>query len=155
MFFAEEVVFVFAAFPEFVLQRLFEVLHIEAEGDAIAAEGAGHFELLEVVDAEEVGDRVEDAVAHVLYEFGHVLLLAVGEGLHDDFDAFGVFVLEDGDGAEEVVDAFLDEGEVAREHFFEDFAFLFDGPARIAAHSNYNIARLLVEVRLWVILKKV
>ena len=96
-----------APLAHFLLERLVKVLDVNFKDDAAAAEGVGELDLLEVIDAEEVGDGIEHPLPHVFDELGHLILLAIGKALEDDFSPAGVFVLVDRYAPEDLVHALL------------------------------------------------
>jgi hypothetical protein len=116
---AEVVILQFALLAQFLLQRFLEVLHVDLQREDAAAEGVRHVCHLEVVDAQQVRDRVHDSRLHALDQPLQVLLLRVAQLLYDDLELVGVFVLVERDLSEDLVDPLLGEDEIFVEHLLE------------------------------------
>jgi hypothetical protein len=116
---AEAVVLDLPALPQLLLERLLQVLYVDLKGEEAAAEGIGDVDDLEVVDAEQVWDGVDDARLHALDDPLQLPLLRARHALHQHLRLLRVLVLVQRDLPEDLVDLLLGQHEVFTKHLLE------------------------------------
>ena len=126
MLFAKKIVLVFATFAHFFFQRATQVLEVNSEDDSTPTECVRDFDLLEVIDAEQIRNGGEYALVQPFSDSSHFFLTRIGESLKDYLDTSGIFVVVEMNISEHFVVALFKQFKVAAEHLLKFESLQFD-----------------------------
>ena len=101
------VAFQFSSFIKFLLEASLEVLDIYSKDHSTSTKHARDLCLLDMIHAQQIGNRVDHSLPEALEDLQNLSLLRVAHAPNEHLYSFGVLVLIEVDLPEDIVDFML------------------------------------------------